>query len=143
MNTIMYRSEDSYGSGVRDILDVMTYEIYELGNTDILEYVCEHYLDKSTVDVIKRVIYSVEGGQDDISEDYIYDICKDIVSEINKKTNHDLKYALWLADKSVVEDMYTDDPLNIDAYYTSDVILSDLGNDGILFAYGDYPEPIN
>ena len=32
MNDIMYRSEDSYGSGVRDVLDIMTFEIYELKN---------------------------------------------------------------------------------------------------------------
>ena len=32
MKDIMYRSEDSYGSGVRDVLDIMTFEIYELKN---------------------------------------------------------------------------------------------------------------
>ena len=66
-----------------------------------------------------------------------------MIKEINKQTDHDLKYALWLADKSVVLDMYAYDSLNVDAYETSDIILSNLGADGILFAYDYEPEPIN
>ena len=38
--------------------------------------------------------------------------------------------------------MYAYDSLNVDAYETSDVILSNLGADGILFAYDYEPEPI-
>lgn len=142
MDTIMYRSEDSYGSGKRDILDVMTYEIYGLNNTDILYYVREHYLDDKLKHTITELMYSIEEGLDEFTEEEVYDVCKRIVDIINKKTNHNLKYVLWLADKSVVQDMYADDLMNIDAYYTSDIILSDLGSDGILFAYDDYPEPI-
>lgn len=142
MQKILYRSEDSYGSGVRDIIQVMTYEIYELGNTDILEYVCEHYLTGETKNVVTHLIYTIENGEAELSENDIEDLCENIIDEINKKTNHNLKYALWLADKNVVEDMYADDELNIDAYYISDIILADLGYDGILFAYDEEPEPI-
>ena len=142
MQKIMYRSEDSSGSGVRDIIEVMVFEIYELGNTDILEYVSEHYLSDDTKQDIDKVINAIEDG-DELSEDDIIDLCENIVNEINKKTKHNLKFALWLADKDVVKDMYAYDELNIDAYYTSDIILSDLGYDGILFAYDIEPEPIN
>ena len=140
MQNIMYRSEDSYGSGVRDIIDIMTYEIYELGNIDILDYVCEHYLSNEDKQIIIRLLPEIESGE--LSEKDIEDLCIDIIDKINKKTKHNLKFALWLADKNVVEDMYADDELNIDAYYVSDIILADLGYDGILFAYNEEPEPI-
>lgn len=140
MSNIMYRSEDSYGSGVRDILDVMVYEIYELKNIDIPDYILEHYLQGSNIqETVEKLIDDVEA----FSEEEVYKICKLIIKEINTQTDHDLKYALWLADKSVVLDMYAYDSLNIDAYETSDVILSNLGADGILFAYDYEPEPIN
>lgn len=141
LENIMYRSEDSYGSGVRDIIQIMVYEIYELGNTDILEYISEHYLDAEDKKVVAQLIMMIESG-DELSEDDIENLCEELVDKINKKTNHNLKYALWLADKNVVEDMYAYDTLNIDAYNTSDVILSDLGYDGILFAYDEEPQPI-
>lgn len=141
MQKIMYRSEDSSGSGVRDIIEVMVFEIYELSNTDILEYVSEHYFSYNIKRDMHRLINYIEN--DELSENDIRELCKDIVDEINKNTKHNLKYALWLANKGAVIDMYAYDELNIDAYYTSDIILSDLGYDGILFAYDKEPKPIN
>ena len=145
MEQIMYRSEDSSGSGVRDIIDVMTYEIYELRNLDILDYVFEHYeFSTGLSNDISAYLYALS---DDVyyhmAKQNVQNLCTKIVDEINKKTKHNLKFALWLADRDVVADMYADDELNIDAYYTSDVILSDLGYDGQLFAYDEEPEPID
>lgn len=140
MKKIMYRSEDSYGSGIRDILDVMVFEIYELENTDILDYCLKHYLQNTMLeDIVKDVIDNVIS----FSEEEIYSICRSIVDEINSQTNHNLKYALWLADKDTVIDMYADTEESILAYKTSDVILANLGRDGILFAYDNRPLPIN
>ena len=68
-NKIMYRSEDSYGSGVRDVLDVMVYEIYELGNIDILDYICDHYFDEEMKRRCSKMILSIETG--DVFEDDI------------------------------------------------------------------------
>lgn len=138
---IMYRSEDSYGSGVRDVLDVMVYELYELGNTDILEYICDHYFDEEMKRQCSMMILSIETG--DVFEDDIIDIAKASLETIKEKTNKDIRYCLWLAEKDVVDEMYAYDESNIDAYYTSDVILSDLGRDGILFGYEKEPEPID
>ena len=39
--------------------------------------------------------------------------------------------------------MYAYDESSIEAYKVSDIILSDLGIDGVLFAYDEMPEPIN
>lgn len=139
MNSVMYRSEDSYGSGVRDILDIMVFEIYELKNIDILEYTLDHYLQNSN---IKETVENIIADIEIFSEDEIYKVCKLIINEINKQTDHNLKYALWLAEYDVVSNIYSFDESSIEAYNTSDVILSDLGYDGILFGYDEEPEPI-
>ena len=139
MENIMYRSEDSYGSGVRDILDIMTFEIYELKNIDILEYTLEHYLQNSNIEeTVENMIADIEI----FNEEEVYKVCKLIINEINKQTDHNLKYALWLAEYDAVSNMYSFDESSIEAYNTSDIILSDLGYDGILFGYDEEPEPI-
>lgn len=139
MENIMYRSEDSYGSGVRDILDIMTFEIYELKNIDILEYTLEHYLQNSN---IKETVENMIADIEIFNEEEIYKVCKLIINEINKQTDHNLKYALWLAEYDAVSNIYSFDESSIEAYNTSDIILSDLGYDGILFGYDEEPEPI-
>ena len=143
MEDIMYRSEETGGSGVRDIIDVMTFEIYELGNTDILEYVYENYLTPETKKIVREIIYEIDNGTSDIQEDEIISICESIIKEINEQTGHNLKYALWLADYDIVMEIYSYDENTIEAYKTSDIILSDLGRDGILFGYDEEPESIN
>lgn len=139
MENIMYRSEDSYGSGVRDILDIMTFEIYELKNIDILEYTLDHYLQNSN---IKETVENMIADIEIFNEEEIYKVCKLIINEINKQTDHNLKYALWLAEYDAVSNIYSFDESSIEAYNTSDIILSDLGYDGILFGYDEEPEPI-
>lgn len=139
MENIMYRSEDSYGSGVRDILDIMTFEIYELKNIDILEYTLEHYLQNSN---IKETVENMIADIEIFNEEEVYKVCKLIINEINKQTDHNLKYALWLAEYDAVSNIYSFDESSIEAYNTSDIILSDLGYDGILFGYDEEPEPI-
>ena len=139
MDSVMYRSEDSYGSGVRDILDIMTFEIYELKNIDILEYTLEHYLQNSNIkETVENMIADIEL----FNEEEIYKVCKLIINEINKQTDHNLKYALWLAEYDAVSNIYSFDESSIEAYNTSDIILSDLGYDGVLFGYDEEPEPI-
>lgn len=139
MDSVMYRSEDSYGSGVRDILDIMTFEIYELKNIDILEYTLDHYLQNSN---IKETVENMIADIEIFNEEEIYKVCKLIINEINKQTDHNLKYALWLAEYDAVSNIYSFDESSIEAYNTSDIILSDLGYDGILFGYDEEPEPI-
>lgn len=54
-----------------------------------------------------------------------------------------LKYCLWLASKSTVLDLYNASEQDIQKYETSPIILSDLGMDGMLFAYESMPRPLN
>ena len=140
LDGIMYRSEESGGSGVRDVIDIMTFEIFELGNTDILDYTLENYLQYTNIqETVERLIDDVTA----FSINEVEKICKLIIKEINTQTDHNLKYGLWLADYDRVKDMYAYDESSIEAYKVSDIILSDLGIDGILFAYDEMPEPIN
>lgn len=138
MDKIMYRDEDIYGSGINDILDVISYEVYELGNTDILEYCLDHYVEDKN---LKNRIIDLVNNLENYSDLDVFNLVQDLVVEINYQTKSDLKYCLWLASEQAVKDLY--DGSNINAYYTSDIILSDLGYDGILFAYETEPLPIN
>ena len=143
---IKYRTEAAYGSGVRNIINVMSYEIYELLNMDILEYVLEHYsLGNDIESKINSVLhyYCSHEHLDGFSEHDIVELCNHIIKRINSEKNKDLKYALWLADKDAVKKYYNGEDENIDEYDTSDVVLSDLGCDGILYAYENIPKKLN
>lgn len=197
-----YRSEKFYGTGIRNIVDVISFEVGELRNTDIFDTLIESILKDSpfrkkletiirifeeeidltfeenedwdeTGFIVKDeyagtpVVKSFDGEEmivnidDEILTltsldiemlDVIYkyasnenvDFFKELVEEINKVTNKNLKYALWLCDTK--EDVYRYDidgdlkDEDIDAYLESDIVLSDIGSDGKLYGYEIYPE---
>lgn len=153
-----FRSEAYSGSGVRNILDVMRFEILELENTDILSTCLENPLikDEKLRADIEKAIADLEDCDSDIdledeSEGSLYWLVNRIVIELRKNSGKDLKYALWLASREEV--LKNDenggygaglDPEypEIDEYATSDIVLSDIGNGGALYAYEDYPKPI-
>lgn len=134
---IKYRNETTYGNNIYDVLDVMLNEIYELGNIDILDYTLDIYMSNSNYyELITEMINDITA----FNQTEIFSVCKEIISEINKQLNKDIKYCLWLADKEAVEELYGND--YIMGYYCSDIILSDLGYEGKLYAYENKPEPI-
>ena len=54
-----------------------------------------------------------------------------------------MKYVLWLCvDKDDVMEYYNATLDDIDTYPVGDVVLSDLGHEGILWGYTSRPEPI-
>ena len=153
---IMYRTEDTYGSGVRNITDIIQHEIFELSNIDILCYIKNNYVDriisqdsyKFTIQTINELIDNggvskslnnirLEKGNDVAEKTFV----NSLLYIIKIITTKNIKYGLWLADKNTVKTYYESN--NIDAYKTSSVILSDLGDEGILFGYEDMPQPIN
>lgn len=136
---ILYRNDDYSNSGVQKLVDIIFYEVFELGNTDILEYCNDHYqLTDDLTDMIDRNIELIQEG-DDPSDSEIKYIAKELVKEICEETDKHLRYGLWLASKKSVIDFYDGTEENINAYPISDVILSDLGDDGKLFAYEYFP----
>lgn len=101
---------------LRDVLD---YEINELENTDIYEYLSDNGdgLD----------------GIDDVSDILIY-----VYSELGLPDESEV-YGLWLTSVDAVIELYdgdTSNPETITSYELPDdyIILSDLGEDGVLIA---------
>lgn len=141
MNEILYRTKSAYDSKHRGIIDVMQYEIFELNNSDILDYMLIHHTDAFDVHLISR-FYSVFAGLIN-THDAQHDFCRELVEALNSYYNVHLKYCLWLASKSTVLDLYNASEQDIQAYETSSIILSDLGMDGTLFAYESMPKPLN
>lgn len=151
---IRYRTESFggsiYGHGERDAAAVMAFETKELGNTDILEYLRTSVLkDSSLAAKMKDFERELEENYciDDMSLDDMEGFFKEVLAEIKNESGHNIRYALWLADPPVVlspdcgygRDLTDDFP--VDAYETGPVILSDLGYDGTLYGYEEYPEP--
>ena len=132
--TLLYRTESAFGSGIRDLRDVIQFEIEELQNTDIPDTLLDNFKMTKEQENILRTSYET----DNIDYDRLVDTCLDIVHR--KYPN--AKYALWLADKDAVKDYYGGKDEDIDAYeIENDEPISDLGYEGKLFVYSKYPEP--
>ena len=150
---IQYRNNDLYGGGSTLITKVMRYEIFELGNKDILCYM-NHYnnaFNDQTKTLMKKLINEEDMGFDDIEKQEIF--CEDILHQLNVNMDKHLRYCLWLTDMQGMKEHYLDDYKNtedatiesvisnISAYETG-FILSDLGTEGKLYAYQEMPKEI-
>ena len=141
MPDIMYRTEMSEDSP-RDAIEVMLFEITELYNTDILDYVINNY---NLPHLLKNNINEVIENIDDIEEDdeNVEYMLNEILSCIEEETGVSVRYAMWLAEKDAVIDLYEGDERDIYGYKTDNaVVLSNLGYDGVLFGYEEKPEPV-
>ena len=145
---IMYRSESFSGSGVYEVKKVIEFEICILGNIDILDYCLEHYNLTPTLkeslselmDFIEKDNVIIEDLDDPTKIDYTYYLIDRLVDEISMLVGHPIKYAIWLADLDTVREIYSDSDDDIEAYEISDVVLSDLGEDGKLFGYETFAQ---
>lgn len=162
---IMYRLESVSGDGYRDAAEVMTFEIYELQNTDILETLYTGILKEHPIaKELKRLSNAVDGSDDswDYSEMDVSDVVRKALAAIQDTTGIDVQYALWLAPMDVIENFYwpmslgeydylngtqsDHTPLDIeavDSYITGPVVLSNLKGEGFLFGYENLPEPLS
>jgi len=107
IDIIGYRTEQLYGEGYRGLFEVLNHEVFELGNTDILSYL-------------------------NLSEGHIQDFCHFLMQDgYNNciwlcKTERDLINSYLLEETDYI----------IDEYEIIDgIILSDLGEQGVLVAY--------
>ena len=141
MKDFGYRTELFSGSGKRNVFEVAKFEIFELGNLDILYTIINNNLVsnndllyvKDFISDLTRYIYF----EDTMQDEAIYQV----VSMIRRNTGFKITYCLWLADRKNVEYLYGKSC--IDTYFTSSIVLSDLGKNGKLFAYENYPNKIN
>lgn len=142
----LFRNDDISEGQTNDIIEIMTYEICELGNSDTLDYCIDHYkLSGKVINQAEQLIQMLDEGEClDIDEDgdKVRNICRQIIAEVSKLTNINVKFGLWLTDKESVIELYDGTEDNISEYKTSEAVISDLGSDGVLFGYEEMPEEI-
>jgi len=144
---IRYRTEAFSGTKERDAAEVMAFETFQLGNTDILEHISQHYLRDSLLQSkCSAFIRELDdnGYVDDMGMEDQVGFFHELLEEIEHTAGVPIKYALWLADKAVVCDQswygynMTHDE-DFECYEVGPVILSDLGHDGTLYGYTELP----
>lgn len=154
-----YRSDDLFGDGYRDAVDVMAHEIFELQNADILDTLADGVLkDMDIAENLKHLSYDIgapravyfadilEEEDTDTAEGKAKAFVREILDAVREKTGKDIKYVLWLSDS--VDDVIAEYELNesiteFDEYSTADsVVLSDIGKGGKLFGYEKLPAEI-
>lgn len=142
---IRFRTEAFSGSGERNALEVIRYEIFELGNTDILTTLSTTILKSHPIrPILERYVWEIDenGFVDDLSEQETRSFVKRILEAVGEETGYTVNYALWLADRATVQWFYHGTEDNISAYSTGAVVLSELGCDGTLYGYDKLPEEI-
>ena len=152
-----YRSETLFGEKYRDAAPVMAHETFELGNTDICSTLRETILRGSKIanDLETLDEYLSNGGSDAENAKAIEAMFEDealqvnffqkVLDEIEKGTGKKIKYCLWLADDPKdlqsycigEQELFDED---IDCYEETDIVLSDIGSDGKLYGYEEYPK---
>lgn len=144
----IYRTEQFSGSGVRDLKELLTFEIYELGNADFLSYAFEHFeLDEPLKERIVTMIEYLEGIHMDISgkfHDEANQVVDLILDQIRKYTGINIRYGLWLTSVDAIKSIYSfsiSDSMEVYRYEPG-LIISDVGFDGKLYAYEELPKPL-
>lgn len=144
--TVLYRNDEAFGDGYRNAAEVIAYEIFELGNFDSLHYMFRNYrlsreLRRKWRGYFRELLGN--GYVDDMSDDELTDEVRELLASIAQEVGKPINYVLWLASKSAVEQFYDGTENNIDAYDVSNaVILSNLGEDGMLFGFETNPTPL-
>ena len=160
-----FRTESFGGSGERDAMEVIRYETFVIGNTDIFEHIAKHILPGTAT---ARLLRDYSDGirsetfTDNLSLEGQRLFIQKVLKEVSDKTGINCRYAIWLASKEgawqywldsqekpgtyhVGKPIVPDDFLaksDIDVYDESKgIILSDLGPDGALYAFEKYPVP--
>ena len=161
---ILFRSESYSGSGVRKLADIIEYEMSELGNKDIPQYVLKNY--GTYMSESRRLdIDAILGDDPKESYPFIKDdkgyglkdqtdlliLINDMINAVSCRaaeytcehgvyTAHKtLQYGFWLAGRREVLDHYAPEQnREIKAYSTSEAVFSDLP-DGTLFGYFEQP----
>ena len=127
-----FRTENFSGSNIRNLEDVVYYEIRELKNTDIVDTMNELYgLDFS---------YYIDFEEECVYDECYWDVFEQIFSHLEKQfnTTRNNLGAIWLTTYDNVEKIYCKQPIDkINMVYINHNFypISDLGSDGVLFVY--------
>ncbi len=130
-----FRTESFSGSGVRDPMEVIEFEIKELCNTDIVEFVQEEYGLLTHLDV-ENQIELIDICHKNIKE--ILETIKNYVLDYFKVDSVEELEAVWLAEYERVKSFYNDgeeDGIYEVSLNRKFLVLSDLDIDGALFVF--------
>ena len=131
---------------MRGIRDIIEYEMAELRNADIPRYVLGRYaLSDGLRKDLEDILALEESGEYPFTGDrgQLLDTIDALLKEVGDLKGTPVRYGLWLAPYETVRLRYcSPGSRDIDRYQTSDIVLSDLGEDGILFGYGEQPRKI-
>ncbi len=125
-----YRVESYSGSKVRNLFDVVHYEIFELGNEDILDYMEKKYNLKGIQ------LHSREFFRED--EEAEFRVARQIVDYCTFTLGAEKVIGIWLTTLPNVKKFYklnSDDEITkvpLDRKY---MVISDLDEDGALFVF--------
>ena len=158
-----YRTESFGGSMERDAVAVISFEIGELGNDDVVDYLTSQKIIPDTFMERCEELAGCYAESSDNDVEMTMSFVEDMLAAVKESTGRDIKYAVWLADKANVwrywkacedcapmEDILTDEDVpddfltqsDIDTYdETNGFILSDLGEDGALYGFESCPLP--
>lgn len=145
-----YRTESYSGSGIRDVEEILRYEIGELGNTDILAYIRDNYgclqdfnISEDIMESLKRealneeelqlLIFEEEQNLAIENQDYFIEKVIDFLKDKFKEE----VVGLWFTSFNGVVEKYGGKIGDIDCYEIPQeaFVISDLGEDGVLFVF--------
>lgn len=135
MDKYLYRSEECYGSGERETRKVIAYETNELGNTDIWEYCIKHYALSETTKMRINIVLN-----DPYNENNTKLAIDSLIKELSWLYGKEPRYCVWLTDFDSCVELYGEPTTKCLA---SNIVLSDLGEDGMLYAYFNEPNEID
>lgn len=139
---IGYRTESFSGSGIRDLEEVIGFEMQELRNNDIPLYLLENYKLLSKYEWMFNNEISIYDEESRVGVDeYIHDLINEIIVNIEEILKSDKLHAIWLGEEDDIRRNYADSFSIIDKYTIKGeemidyMIISDLEEDGKLIVY--------
>ena len=135
-----YRTEAYSGTGVRDAIEVATFEMVTFGNNDIPTTLLKLYGGES-----EHWNWMRDWAEDEWDEILSIDVEEALEDIFANDLPIKVRYALWLAPEEAVKEYYVrpHSSPRIDAYPVRNaVVLSDLGYDGVLFGFEELPVPM-
>ena len=149
-----YRSEELYGEGYRSAREVIAHEIFQLGNTDILDTLSSTIFKGSEYG---KELQRISADMTSCTESEFLDeafkcdsVAQEFVDEmldrIKDSTGEDVRYVLWLCNdpKEIIHayQLPGDVLIEFDKYDEGNIILSDIKDEGKLYGYETLPQKI-
>lgn len=153
LNGIGYRNETYYGSGVRSLSEIVEYERFELENTDI-DYFCSRYISSNNsrywydeiisgcqlnvLDIMGFVSKMMSIPEERLGGIWVTSSVHDIANNYCDEWEYDAILRMTPNEYANLCDYFTKVKFNPLHKY---MVISDLGNEGILVAY-DLASPV-